>query len=43
MSVGVAVVMIAVLGSQIFSWFFGRKRRAAIRSGAIDVHRDILM
>ena len=43
MSVGVAVIMIAVLGSQIFSWFSGRRRRAAIRSGAVDVHRDILM
>jgi len=43
MSIGVAVIMIAVLGQQIYSWFAGRRRRADSRSSAVDVHRDVLM
>ena len=42
MTVIVAVVMLAVLGWQIATWFRGRGTRAAVRSGAFDVHRDIL-
>ena len=43
MTVGVAVIMIAVLAAQIISWLAGRKRRAAVRLSTPDVHRDILM